>query len=31
MQAVRVKYKDRQKYICYEGQLTFKSFLECGE
>ncbi|XP_076605650.1 uncharacterized protein LOC143332212 [Chaetodon auriga] len=29
MQAVRVKYQDRQKYICYEGQLTFKSFLEC--
>ncbi|XP_071327488.1 uncharacterized protein [Trachinotus anak] len=29
MQAVRVKYGDRQKYICYEGQLTYKSFLEC--
>ncbi|XP_030277922.1 uncharacterized protein LOC115584563 isoform X4 [Sparus aurata] len=29
MQAVRVKYRDRQKYICYEGQLTFKCFLEC--
>ncbi|KAK9538043.1 hypothetical protein VZT92_005604 [Zoarces viviparus] len=29
MQAVRVKYRDRQKYICYEGQLTFKSFLDC--
>ncbi|KAI4832135.1 hypothetical protein KUCAC02_015112 [Chaenocephalus aceratus] len=29
MQAVRVKYKDHQKYICYEGQLTFKSFLDC--
>ncbi|KAK7879253.1 hypothetical protein WMY93_033966 [Mugilogobius chulae] len=29
MQAVRVKYKDRQKYICYEGQLSFSSFLEC--
>ncbi|KAK1894134.1 cytochrome c oxidase subunit 2 [Dissostichus eleginoides] len=29
MQTVRVKYKDHQKYICYEGQLTFKSFLDC--
>ncbi|CAL8258127.1 unnamed protein product [Arctogadus glacialis] len=29
MHAVRVKYRERQKYICYEGQLTFKSFLEC--
>ncbi|KAM4529025.1 uncharacterized protein V3H82_027257 isoform 1-T1 [Fundulus diaphanus] len=29
MQAVRVKYRDRQKYICHEGQLTFESFLEC--
>ncbi|KAM6929555.1 uncharacterized protein PEZ65_008774 [Lycodopsis pacificus] len=29
MQAVRVKYRDRQKYICYERQLTFKSFLDC--
>ncbi|XP_018552041.1 uncharacterized protein LOC108897101 [Lates calcarifer] len=24
-----VKYRDRQKYICYEGQLTFQSFLDC--
>ncbi|CAJ1048219.1 uncharacterized protein LOC115584563 isoform X3 [Xyrichtys novacula] len=29
MRAIRVKYGDRQKYICYEGQLTFKCFLEC--
>ncbi|KAJ8364593.1 hypothetical protein SKAU_G00134240 [Synaphobranchus kaupii] len=29
MPAVRVKYRDRQKYICYEGQLTFTSFLDC--
>ncbi|XP_030576815.1 uncharacterized protein LOC115773972 [Archocentrus centrarchus] len=29
MQAVRVKYKERQKYICFEGQLTYISFLEC--
>ncbi|XP_038823645.1 uncharacterized protein LOC120023664 [Salvelinus namaycush] len=28
MQAVRVKYRDCQKYICYEGQLTFESFLD---
>lgn len=28
MQAVHVKYRDCQKYICYEGQLTFKSFLD---
>ncbi|XP_041634627.1 uncharacterized protein si:cabz01074946.1 isoform X1 [Cheilinus undulatus] len=27
MQAVRVKYRDHQKYIGYEGQLTFDSFL----
>lgn len=31
MQAVQVKYGDHQKYICYEGQLTFRSFLDCGE
>ncbi|CAJ1048213.1 uncharacterized protein LOC115584563 isoform X3, partial [Xyrichtys novacula] len=29
MRAIRVKYGDRQKYICYEGQLTFKCFMEC--
>ncbi|XP_037312876.2 uncharacterized protein LOC119200255 isoform X2 [Pungitius pungitius] len=29
MQAVRVKYRDRQKYICYEGPPTFKTFLDC--
>ncbi|XP_032386248.1 uncharacterized protein LOC116698425 [Etheostoma spectabile] len=29
MQALRVKYRDHQKYICFEGQLTFKSFLDC--
>lgn len=31
MQAVRVKYGDCQKYDCYEGQLTFQGFLECGK
>ncbi|XP_024863938.1 uncharacterized protein LOC108242108 [Kryptolebias marmoratus] len=30
MQAVRVKHRDRQKYICFEGQLTYSSFLECA-
>ncbi|XP_041634628.1 uncharacterized protein si:cabz01074946.1 isoform X2 [Cheilinus undulatus] len=30
MQAVRVKYRDHQKYIGYEGQLTFDSFLRRG-
>ena len=25
------EYRDRQKYICYEGQLTFKCFMGCGE
>ncbi|KAK7896384.1 hypothetical protein WMY93_021709 [Mugilogobius chulae] len=29
MQAVKVKYKDRQKYICYKGYLNFASFLQC--
>ncbi|XP_005464402.1 uncharacterized protein LOC100708577 [Oreochromis niloticus] len=29
MQAVRVKYREQQKYICFEGQLTYTSFLEC--
>ncbi|XP_078793150.1 uncharacterized protein LOC144987732 [Oryzias latipes] len=29
MQAVRVKHGEWQKYVCFEGQLTYKSFLEC--